>query len=227
MKLIDFNREPANPDQESPKEGFAKYAYLIGNNFCKLVKANLIFVLFCIHIITIPAATGGLARVSAKLVRSGNCFVWDDFWEEFKKEFFSYLLIGLFCALVCTAGSLMLYLYSRTQSIMGVALFIIGILIIALSVICYMYSVTIKSNIVLPVSAVIRDALILTIAYSGKNILICAGLCVIFFLVYMFFPYSLLFLVTVLFSFMSLTVTMLFEDSIYKHIIIPYRNQQH
>lgn len=202
-----------------------KFFFLLNNNFWKLMRVNLLFVLFSIPIITIPAAAGGIARVTGKLVRDGYCFVWDEFWDEFKKGFGAYLLEAVCCLVIFAIGIGLIYLYSKTQSVLGIALFVIGLLIIALSVICFIYAITINANIDLPPAAVMKDALILSFAYGGRNFLIFACLTALSFISWMFFPYSAVFLLLIVFAIVSLAISMILEDPIYKHIIIPFRNE--
>ncbi len=77
-----------------PEKGVRRYFFLLSIHFSKLCGLNLLFVLFSIPIITMPAALCGMNRVLILLVREGNCYLWDDFIKEFKASFFKSLPFG-------------------------------------------------------------------------------------------------------------------------------------
>ena len=54
-----------------PEGGFRRYAAVLGTNFWKLVRLNLIFILFSLPVVTIPAALCGVNRVCMLLIRNG------------------------------------------------------------------------------------------------------------------------------------------------------------
>lgn len=94
-----------------PKKGLARFKLIIHNHFSKLVYLNLLTLLFSLPVVTIPAALSAAGAVSAKLVFYGNCFLFDDFFAAFKREFLSRTVFGFLmllplagCIFVCAAG---------------------------------------------------------------------------------------------------------------------------
>ena len=87
-----------------PEGGFRRYAAVLGTNFWKLVRLNLIFILFSLPVVTIPAALCGVNRVCMLLIRNGYCFLWEDFWEEFRRSFRRSLLPGLLFSALLFVG---------------------------------------------------------------------------------------------------------------------------
>ena len=71
----------------SPKGGFPGFVYTLKNNIWTMFGANLLFTLFSLGIITIPAALCALNRILVLLIRNGHCFLWSDFVEEFRRSF--------------------------------------------------------------------------------------------------------------------------------------------
>ena len=61
---------------------------------------SLIYVVFCIPLITIGAATTSLYYVSAKVLRRGRSYVWTEFWRSFKQNFVPATLIWVVFAVV-------------------------------------------------------------------------------------------------------------------------------
>ena len=83
-----------------PEGGIRRYGVLLATHFWKLVELNLLFILFSIPIVTLPAALCGVNRVCVLLIRNGYCFVWGDFWEEFRRSFRRSLFPALLFALL-------------------------------------------------------------------------------------------------------------------------------
>lgn len=79
-----------------PEGGIRRYALLLTTHFWKLIGLNLLFVLFSLPIITMPAALCGMNRVCMLLIRNGHCFLWQDFIEEFKRSFVRSILPVVF-----------------------------------------------------------------------------------------------------------------------------------
>lgn len=74
-------------DVPPPSKGLQRFWFLLTNHFFKIILLNLLYLLFCVPVFTIPAAAAGMTNVLMKLWREGNCFLWQDFWSEFKTEF--------------------------------------------------------------------------------------------------------------------------------------------
>ena len=87
-----------------PEGGIRRYGVLLATHFWKLVELNLLFILFSVPIVTLPAALCGVNRVCVLLIRNGYCFVWGDFWEEFRRSFRRSLLPALLFALLLFVG---------------------------------------------------------------------------------------------------------------------------
>lgn len=92
------NREGAG--RPLPRTGPLRLVLISGTHFWKLIGANLLFVLFSLPVITLPAALCALNRVCLLIYREGNCFLWMEFWREFRRSFWRSLLpAALFGAL--------------------------------------------------------------------------------------------------------------------------------
>lgn len=55
--------------------------------FWNLIILNMIYVLFCIPVVTIGPATAGMTKILRNYAREEHAFVWGDFIETFKKNF--------------------------------------------------------------------------------------------------------------------------------------------
>ena len=63
--------------------------------FWDLITLNLLFILACIPVITIGPAIAGLTKVLRNYAREEHAFIWSDFWEAFKTNFFKGLVLGI------------------------------------------------------------------------------------------------------------------------------------
>lgn len=66
--------------------------------FWNLIVLNMIYVLFCIPVVTIGPATAGMTKILRNYAREEHAFVWGDFIETFKKNFkqaFLYSVVDL------------------------------------------------------------------------------------------------------------------------------------
>ena len=71
-----------------PKKGIKRYLFISYTYFWKLCRLNLLFILFCLPIVTIPPSLAAMSRVLLKMAREGNTFIFSDFFAEFKSSFF-------------------------------------------------------------------------------------------------------------------------------------------
>lgn len=96
-----FNRNRPIPreDWPEPHGGGAKLWYVLTNHFFQLIWANLLCMVFCLPIVTIPAAFCGLHAVVQQYVRKGYGDVFSTFWMEFRTAFLPRL--GLSAAMLC------------------------------------------------------------------------------------------------------------------------------
>ena len=79
----------------APREGARRFFYLFWNHAWKLIRLNLLFLACCIPVVTMPAALCAMDRALIVLVREGNVLLWEEFWDEFKKDFWRSLPLGL------------------------------------------------------------------------------------------------------------------------------------
>ena len=78
----------------------------------KLFVLNLIYVLACIPIITIGPATAGLFRVVKNYSIDKHAYVWQDFKQGFKENFFKALVMGIVDIIAYTGIASGIIMYS-------------------------------------------------------------------------------------------------------------------
>ncbi len=204
-----------------PSEGIKLVGFLLTNHFRKLMYVNLIYIGFCLPIITIPPASAALTRVMVKLVRDGNVFMWDEFIQEFKTDFFkSIWMVLLVCSLLgfsMTITFLLTGSFITSTGTEGFAWINIIALVFIYLVLCY--AMAALSIVQLRTSEIIRSAFILTVIEPKctLKLLLLPGLLRV--LLLLLFPISLVLMPFGLFSIISLWENTLVYPKIQKHMI--------
>lgn len=139
------------PKMPREKRGFVKFMEVFGRHFWDLVLLNLLYIVFCIPIITFGPATAGLIKVTRNYSQERSCFMLHDFWKTFKttfKQSFPMGLIDLF--LVIWSGVMISFYYqmSLLHSYGKVLLVIaISLLLIIFLMHLYIYLLIVSTNL--------------------------------------------------------------------------------
>ena len=134
MSIIDRFLKRQNAPQKDiteppPSKGAARFFFLMATHFPKMLTLNLLFLLFCLPIVTIPAALSGMSRVCMLLMREGVCFVWTDFFSEFKASFLKSIPIFLFNAF-WVVSAYFCFLYGQNNGELSFVLFAFAVLFV-------------------------------------------------------------------------------------------------
>lgn len=228
MNLTDklTGRAARESDRPVPAQGMRRYLFLLGTNFWKLIGLNLLFLLFSLPVVTLPAALCALNRAAVKLVRDGYCLVWLEFRDEFKCELFKALPIGaLSLALFGAAYYLLSLSLSNPASIYGMLFGALG-----LTVLFGCTAVSAYAFLMLPMLS-LRNRDVLSNAYrlallGGWRTLSTLGVCFCAAaLLAVLFPLSLALLAFFAFSFTQFTLCALLNPVIQRYVIAPYEER--
>ena len=84
--LFDYTKPGKGVDKNGPqKKRFFHFFELYFRKFWKLITLNLIYILFCIPIVTIGPATAAMTYILKNYTMERPVFLWSDFLEAFKK----------------------------------------------------------------------------------------------------------------------------------------------
>lgn len=100
---------PAGP---RPK-GLRLLAHVLRWHWWTLVKANILFWLCCLPLVTIPAALKALTRVCVLLLRGEPLDLWADWWGAFRQGFGRATAAGALMALILGAAGYGVGFYGR------------------------------------------------------------------------------------------------------------------
>ncbi len=226
-----------------PQAGTARYFFILGTHIWKIIAAGLLGALVSVPLVTLPASICAVNRVCGKLVRDGNCFLWQDFWEEWKSSLFKSLPIGLLFGGGVCAGGLLLSIGLAGGQNGGVLLTAAGTLLLAVSGILGAYAFVLCAMVSLSLRAILQDALCLTLlAWKRSAAALLTQVCAIVALVLLFppwlapdalmivgvLPYAIGLLVCggALFGLRQYTLCFLLNAPIQERVIAPYEAER-
>ena len=167
-----------------PAHGAGRVFYVLTTHFTKLLRCNLLFVLFSLPVITLPAALAGMAAVIQALYRDGHCFLWDTFFREFRTDFLRRTLWALVLAAVPAAGWLAGSLLSETAAYLTAAIPLVLVLLAGGYWFPQLASLRLTSG------QCLKNALLLTIIEVKPNFLLLVIECVSGALTIVAWPFS-------------------------------------
>lgn len=195
-----------HPDPERKRTGVELYLYRIWCHVGQLCGANLLFLLFCLPVITIPAAYTALCRVTVRMVREEPVHVWSDFFAAFRSCFVKSLPVALVTFLAPVLAFYVVPFY-RTYAQQN-SMFLIPLGIVALATVFQLmmgfYAYPMLACLELDAGTVIRNSALLTLAKLPQNLL-TLGICgLLWLIVVLLLPLSLALVVFLFFSALSL-----------------------
>jgi len=186
------------------------------------MRLNLQFLLFCLPVVTIPAAITALNKVLLNLAREGNAFYGQDFWDEFRSSFLKSWVALL--PMMILAG-VAFFGYRALDDVYAHALPIVAFLAVCSLAYCHsVYSLTMLALVKLPLGKIMKNAVILTLTEMRRNVLLMIAVFVSL-LCAILFPYSLPILLLLLFSFCGLANVMIANEAIEERVVQPFTKQ--
>jgi len=209
-----------------PEKGMMRFYFLLINHFWKYVTLNLLFVVFGIPVVTIPAALCGMNRVHIKLIREGNCFLWSEFIKEFKINLLKSLPFGLLfiAQLFVSYYALGISIFSTDNSIKLFA-GALGLFILFFALLFYSYVFVFLPSLALKNRHIAKNAFIIMMTEWKSNFKIIISLVVMAFIIAAFFPYSVILLPFIWISLQQLIICFVINETMQKRIIGPYEQQ--
>lgn len=137
-----------------------------------LFRLNMLFLIFCIPVVTVPASAAALSKALISIVRGKDGSLWGDFWAAFKADFFKSLLAGLVMSLLGAAIGLTGYTVMQNGGFfgaLGVAWLIVFGLLWYFGA-CYLFPLIALVDITL--AQCLRNALLLAMIELKRNLLL-------------------------------------------------------
>jgi len=210
----------------APSTGRARYLFLLKTHFWKLISLNLLFVLFSIPIVTLPASITALNRVCFKLVREGNCFLFSDFWDEWKQSLWNGMLMGLFFFIILSGSLYLVFFGLWNLGLMFSLLFLIGGALMSFLFLKWgIWTFALLSILDLKPIVVVKNAWFMALGVRGIGTAVTWMTLLLIGLVVLLFPFGVPVMLLLLFSFLSYTTCFLLNKPIEEKIVRPFNDQ--
>lgn len=210
--------------EPSPKKGPARFFFLFTTYFWSLIGINLLFVLCCLPIVTIPASLCALNHYLIKMVRDGVGFSLTDYWGEWKSQLLKGLPAGFVCALPLVYGYYLLSISAGEQG--NGMVFAFGLFWVLFGLMLGSYVFILQAMLKLPMFAIFKNALILMAAEWKASLCVLFATALTLALGWILFPFSVPVLVVFWFAWLQLALCCMINEPVQKRIIRPYEEQQ-
>ncbi len=226
-KFMDWYHGNNDLEKEPPRSGIKRVGYIIWNYSGRLILINLIFIVCCIPIITIPASITALNRYLLKIFREGYNFSISDYFEEFKKSVWKCLPYGIVIGLVCFYAYYMLSLASNfPQGIQHDMVIGIGLGVMVIGILLGSYFFVLAAMLDLPGKHLLKNAVILMGVEWQRSLGLVASIFVLWIGILATAPYSIFLVLLFGFSLQQLWICAFVNPIVEKRIFKPYEQQK-
>lgn len=227
------NAGPGIAKNAPKKKRIIVFFEIFVRKFWKLLEVNVLYMLFCLPIVTIGPATAALTKITRNFSLEKHAFIWGDFWESFKKNFKQSFFIGIANVILLTSTVLGCIIYpefaietgNKLWYFMFIITLSIGITILMMDF--YIFPMIVATDI--STKNILKNAFFLTCLALKQNILtlvislVIMAAFIIFVLIYPAFMILLLFMPA---SIVSLIICFNCYPVIQKYVINPYYEQR-
>jgi len=219
-----FNRYEQEPKKEidvnaPPKQGLALFFSVLRNEFWELIKLNLVFIIFCLPAVTIPAAITAMSKITIKMLMDQPVYVFSEFLSSFKAEWKRATIVGAiyFPLLAATLYGQYIYLNIMENFILYAASIFLSIILITAGFYIFPMIAVLDTDL----KGVLKNAVLLVFIRAPHNVLALIAAAALALFVLVFFPLSSLLVILILFSLTNLITTFCAYTGIKKFVISP------
>ena len=224
MRIFSPNFQQEGPGvekNEPPKEGLSLFFQLFISRFWDMLKLNIIFIIYCIPVVTIGPAFGALTSITMSMVRNKHIYIFSDFHESFKTNWkqsfiFSFIISLLFALLYY---STLFYFKLAQQNHIFYTVFFFCIFITVILGLACLYIFPVLTTISLSIKDVFKNSIFLSIVCLKNTLLGALVYGFILILNLLFFPLTIPLLFIFTFSILSFISSFTSWPGIKKFII--------
>lgn len=228
MKLFDvlYNRSHKEEGPRPLQKGILRFFQVIWIEFWNLLLLNVLYVLFCLPVVTIPAATAAFTAELCDMVRDRPRMLVHRFWSVFKREWRGATLLGLVGLLIAALlfGALAAVLFFLPPIFTYLLLPATAIVLFLFSM-AWIYTYPLLVLTQLPLHHVLRNAVSLSLI-CAKHAAVAVPLCgIILYYALLYFPISVPFLLFGVLSLLGLICTFAAWAGIRDHVVADALHQ--
>lgn len=220
--FYNFDRIGKGINPNTPKKtGFALFVDIIYREFWAMLSLNLIFLLYCIPIVTIGASYAAMNSLLVRMVRDKPVDVWYDFRITFKENFTQGTIIFFLQIIAVCIIMINLEFYSTAHPLFPIVTGIVGIFLGLMN----LYLIPLAVSVKLPLKNIFKNSfylIFLSLKYTLMAGLVGGVFC--FFLVW-YFPYSIMHYLLFSCVFVPFIICFLTHYGISKYCYAPTEEQ--
>ncbi len=201
-----------------PAKGIKRFLFLYYTHFWRLIGLNLLFILFCLPVVTIPPTITALNKVLLNLAREGNAFFFKDFIDEFKSSFIKSWIA--FIPWLVLIGIAVVGFASIGDVYASMPLIVVFVMLCSIIYCQTNYCFCMIALIDLPLGKIIKNSAIMVLVEMKRNVLTIMTIPIVI-LCAIFYIYSIPVTLLFLFSFMGLINVMIANEAIEERVIQP------
>ncbi len=225
--FFDYNKAGKGVAKNEPeKKAFFRFFDLFSRKFWKLFQLNLIYMLFCLPVVTIGPATAALTHVMRKFILEKPIFIYSEFFTAFKKNFKQSVILGIVDVALAALVIYSLIFYSTAlsanSSLQDNVLFAITLATALFVIMMHFYIYPQIIALDLKMMAIIKNALLLTVLGLKRTLLSLVLTLILGGLMVLLYPYSLVALPFLPAAWIAIINTFICYPVIQKHIINPF-----
>ena len=216
-RFMDWYQGNNDKEKETPKGGVKRVGYVLWNYAGRLVGANVLFLLCCIPIVTIPAALSALNRYLSAIYRVGYGFSLEDYWKEFKSDILKNLPAGVL------TGALGFYSCKGTTHdvLIGCG---IGVMIFAILIGGYYF--VMSAMLDLGVGVLLKNTFLIMVLEWKLSMVIVITVVIAGGILLALAPYSLFLLLTIGVSFPQMVIYACVDRAVERRVLQPFEKLQ-
>ena len=221
-----YNREPKTEikKDEAPKQGIALFFDVLRREFWGICKLNLVFILFCIPVVTIPTALTAMSRVVMLMIMDKPVYPFGDFFAEFKAEWKRATVAGLVYFPLLALAVYGLYFYANVVD--NYILYTLSIVACVSVLIIGFYLFPMLAMLDLKIKEIFKNAVLLTFVRMPQNILTLIIVAALTLLVVMFLPPTIVVVLLIFFALIGYITTFCAYTGLKKHVIKEMGNDE-
>jgi uncharacterized membrane protein YesL len=203
-----FAEGPGIPKDAPKLKGLALVVETMWREGTELMKLNLIFVLACLPVVTIPAAYAALMRVALTMAEDRNVYLVEDFLSAFRQHALKATLLALALCVLIAIPAAAAYAYAglAPESLLYALPLALsaGVAILFLVAGCYAFALLVASS--LDLGAIVRLALLAALARPARPLAALSFVAGMWLIHILFYPVTLVMPAIINFAFGALAV---------------------
>jgi len=157
---------------EEKESGFRRFGQVLLNEWWELLKLNLLFIVSCIGIITIPAALTAMNRICIMMEENEVHVLRRDYWKAFRRDFLRSTLGGAVLAAMMLLFGYVALLYAQFAATRSYLIFL-GAVMIFLVLLVFMTGIwffPMNARVDLPVGILLRNSFLLAVTTVKRTL---------------------------------------------------------